>query len=88
MCSQEVLSQPDGSSGGTTVYTHNLMKATPLHDLESPEYEAVWLKLTHPDPIYKEKIDDDSGGIRVRTAHHPITIGSCLFLLNRRSHVL
>ena len=51
------------------------MKSVPIRDLESCKNEAVWLKLTHPDPIYDENIDDESGGIRVRTAHHPITIG-------------
>ena len=73
--SQEVSFPSGGLSGGTIVYTHNLMKCIPIHDLESKKYEAVWLKVTHPDPIYDEKIDDDSGGIRVRTAHHPVTIG-------------
>ena len=48
----------------------------PLQTLESTEFEAIWLKLTHPDPIYDENIDDESGGIRVRTAHHPVTIGT------------
>ena len=51
------------------------MKSIPIRDLESTENEAVWLKLTHPDPIYEEKFDDDSNGIRIRTANHPITIG-------------
>ena len=62
------------------------MKCIPIHDLESTTYEAVWLKLTHPDPIYDEKVDDDSGGIRVRTAHHPVTIGTLwyLFLVSQK----
>ena len=57
------------------VYTHNQTKSIPIRDLESTKNEAVWLKLTHPDPIYEEKFDDDSNGIRIRTANHPITIG-------------
>ena len=81
LISQEVLPQTnvasgeDRDSGGIIVYTHNMLKAMPLQHLESTEYEAIWLKIVHPDPVYDENIDDDSGGIRVRTAHHPVTIG-------------
>ena len=72
ICSQEVLSE---TNGGIIVYTHNQVKATPLQKLESSEYEAIWLKLSHPDPVYDEDVDDKAGGIRVRTAQHPKTIG-------------
>ena len=65
----------NSSNGGILIYAHNSLKSMPINDLESSEFEAIWLKLIHPDPIYDEKIDDASGGIRVRTAHHPITIG-------------
>ena len=80
--SQEVLSQTNAasgvdSSGGIIVYTHNMLKAMPLQHFENTEYEAIWLKIVHPDPVYDENIDDDSGGIRVRTAHYPVTIGKC-----------
>ena len=73
--SQELLNPSEEDDGGTIVYTHNVVQSKILHDFESTEYGATWLKLTHPDPIYDEKIDDDSGGIRVRTAKHSKTIG-------------
>ena len=73
--SQELLNPSDKDEGGTIVYTHNLAQSKILHDFGSTEYGATWLKLTHPDPIYDEKIDDNSGGIRVRTSKHLKTIG-------------
>ena len=74
--SQELLSPSAEDEGGTIVYTHNLTQSKILHDFGSTKYGATWLKLTHPDPIYDEKIDDNSGGIRVRTSKHLQTIGN------------
>ena len=73
--SQETFLPSEDICRRTIVYTHNQMKSIPIKNLESTENEAVWLKLTHPDPIYDENVDDDSNGIRIRTANHPITIG-------------
>ena len=80
--SQEIFLPSDDASRQTVVYSHNLMKSLPIRELESSKNEAVWLKLTHPDPIYDESIDDESSGIRVRTANHPITIGMFSTIMN------
>ena len=80
--SQEVFLPSDDDSRQTVVYSHNLMKSLPIRELESSTNEAVWLKLTHPDPIYDESIDDESSGIRVRTANHPITMGMISTIMN------
>ena len=54
--SQELLNPSDKDEGGTIVYTHNLAQSQILHDFGSTEFGATWLKLTHPDPIYDEKL--------------------------------
>jgi hypothetical protein len=56
--------------GGIMVYVSKACDATYLEELQSEEFESIWLKLHHPDPVVLDPSSEDADTSR------PLTIGN------------
>lgn len=55
--------------GGILVYVNKVCDASYLEEFQSDQFESIWLKLHHPDPVIVEPTSEDAETSR------PITIG-------------